>query len=144
MSPATVLQVRFGDAIVLEGATVPATRLAGGDVLDFTLYWRAEAPPAFDYSVFAHLVDGAGNKVAQLDWQPRDPAGLLPATAWPVGQPVVDAQHLALPVKLPPGEYRLMVGLYNWQDGQRLPARADGGAALVEGDAVAVATLQVH
>ena len=116
----TTLDVRFGDSIRLTGADVPAA-VNRRDGLTWTLRWQATAPVPFDYTVFAHLLDEQGDKVAQLDWQPHDTAGLLPATAWPV----VDTQTLALPADLPPGNYRLIVGLYNWQDGTRLPVQGD-------------------
>ena len=121
----TPLDVQFGDAIRLTGADVPAT-VKRGDDLTWTLRWQATAPVSFDYTAFVHLLDDAGNKVAQLDWQPHDTAGLLPATAWPVRRPVVDTQTLAVPADLPPGTYRLIGGLYNWQDGTRLPVHGDG------------------
>jgi hypothetical protein len=91
--------------------------------------------------VFAHLLDAAGNKVAQLDWQPYDVAGRLPTSAWVAGRPVVDSQVLALPDDLPSGEYRLIVGLYNWEDGRRLPAQ---GADAEPGDVVTVATVEIR
>ena len=122
--PATVLDTQFGDAIRLDGATGPSLASAG-DALTFTLYWQTVAPVATDYTTFAQLVNAQGNKVAQLDWQPHDNAGLLPTSAWVVARPVVDTQTLALPPDLPPGEYWLHIGMYQWQDGSRLPVAGD-------------------
>ena len=118
------LDVRLGDSIRLTGADVPAA-VKRGDDLTWTLRWQATAPVPFDYTAFVHLLDDQGEKATQLDWQPHDTAGLLPATAWPVGRPVVDTQTLPLPADLPSGTYRLIVGLYNWQDGVRLPVQGD-------------------
>jgi hypothetical protein len=112
----------------------------GEDVV-FTLHWRAIQPPAFDYSVFAHLLDQNGNKVAQLDWQPHDAISRLPTTAWIVGDPVLDTQILSVPADLPAGNYQLIVGIYNWQDGQRL---AVAGANAGPGDVVAIGNIQVE
>jgi hypothetical protein len=95
----------------------------------------------FDYTAFAHLIDAQGNKVAQLDWQPRDPLGLLPTTSWPQGWPVVDAQRLPLPPDLAAGDYTLLVGFYNWQNGKRLPAQ---GAGVIGGDAVGLGPLYIE
>ena len=139
--PATLLDVRFGETIALDGVTAPDAALEAGGELPFTLYWQATGPVDKDYSVFAHLLDAAGNKVAQLDWQPHDVAGRLPTSAWIPGQPVVDSQVLALPDDLPSGAYRLIVGLYNWEDGRRLPTQ---GAGAEPGDVVTVATVQVN
>jgi hypothetical protein len=48
---------------------------------------------------------------------------------------VNDLMTLDLPVTLPPGDYTLIAGLYDWQSGERLPAsgaaaRPDGAAQL--------------
>lgn len=136
----TALDVRFGDVLRLEGVTLPDQVEAGSD-LRFTLTWRAEAPIPFDYAVFAHLLDEQGERVAQLDWQPTDRAGVLPMTAWVVGAPVVDSQRLPLPATLSPGVYRLAVGVYNWQDNTRLPAH---GTAVRPGDVVEFGPIRVE
>ena len=119
---------------------MPATVKAGGD-LTWTLHWQAAAPQPVDYTVFVHLLDEQGEKAAQLDWQPHDTAGLLPATAWPVGRPVVDTQTLALPADLSPGSYRLVVGLYDWRDGARLPVQ---GAGALSGDMLDLGSVRVE
>lgn len=139
--PATPLAATFGDQIVLEGVTLPERVVSVGAELPFTLHWRAIRPPLMDYSVFAHLLDSNGNKVAQLDWQPQDIIGKLPVTTWMVGEPVVDKQVLALPTDLPPGSYQLGVGLYNWQDGQRLAVTEPG---LEIGDIVMIGKIEAE
>ena len=45
-----------------------------------------------------------------------------------------------LPATLPPGEYKVIAGLYNWQSGERLPVR--GKAARADG-AVQLGTIQI-
>lgn len=139
-APAQRLPATFGEQIVLDGVTVATEPLVAGTALPFTLFWRAQQPPTFDYNLFAHLLDAADNKVAQLDWQPHDAIGKLPATAWVVGQPVVDSQSLPLPPTLPPGVYRLIVGWYHWQDNTRLPVTGPHSAA---GDVVMVGQFEV-
>ncbi|MEM7530863.1 MAG: DUF2079 domain-containing protein [Chloroflexota bacterium] len=131
----TPLHVRFGESIQLDRAELfdihmMTTALASdkaksysqfSSVLPFALTWRTDAPIGLDYSVFAHLLDSEGNKIAQLDWQPYDAVSRLPTSSWIVGQPVVDRQELVLPETISAGVYELIVGLYYWQDGQRLP-----------------------
>jgi hypothetical protein len=91
-----------------------------------TLYWQALAKPDFDYSAFVHLIDGQGRIVAQEDQGPGAAAG-YPPTSWLIGDIVADQHVLDLPSQLPPGSYRLRVGVYNWATGQQLPvAAADG------------------
>jgi hypothetical protein len=139
-APQTPLDVDFGGMIRLVGADLPTQAHAGAE-LPFTLHWRASAPVDFDYTAFAHLLDAQGNKVAQLDWQPHDALGTLPATSWPQGWPVTDKQLVPLPSDLAPGDYTLLVGLYNWQNGSRLPAQGQG---VMGGDAVQIGPLRIE
>lgn len=138
-TPATPLDARFGEAIRLDGVTLPTTAQPATG-LPFTLYWQATAPLDQEYTVFVHLLDAAENKVAQLDWQPQDATGPLPTTAWQPGRPVVDSQTLGLPSELAPGLYRLVMGLYDWRDGTRLPAH---GSQALPGDVVELGTIEI-
>jgi hypothetical protein len=139
-TPQTTLDIDFGGMIGLIGADVPAQAQAG-EGLPFTLHWRAAAPVDFDYTAFVHLLDAQGNKVAQLDWQPHDRMGVLPTSTWPQGWLATDTQILPLPADLPPGDYTLLVGLYNWQNGNRLPAQ---GENVIGGDAVRLGPVRIE
>ena len=86
--------------------------------LPLTLYWRAEAPLAADYVVFMHLMDAAGNVVAQGDAPPR--AGRYPTHWWEPGEVIADQHMIPLPADLPPGDYRVRTGLYRPDTGERL------------------------
>lgn len=137
---ATQLDARFGDAVGLAGADVTAQARAG-QALPFTLTWQAAATPETDFSVFAHLLDGAGEKVAQLDWQPHDAWGPRPMTTWLSGETLADTQTLTLPATLPAGEYTLIVGVYDWQTGARLPVQ---GTNAGPGDVVQVGVVHIE
>jgi hypothetical protein len=50
--------------------------------------------------------------------------GTYPAGAWRTGDTVRD--HLTLTANLPPGEYKVLMGVYYWQTGERLPITLDG------------------
>jgi len=111
---------RLDDGIVLLGyEVVPAVVHAGGSVR-MTLQWAAEAVPAADYTVFAHLVDASGRLVAQADGPPR--GGDYPTRVWLPGDRVPDQRVIQVPSDAPPGEYHLLVGMYRLETGQRLPA----------------------
>lgn len=112
----------FGDALLLRGATVAR---APGQLL-VTPAWDVRARPAADYAVFVHLLDSAGNTVARVDIPPGGGAG-QPTSAWQPGRQIAVPLPLALP-DLPPGDYRVTLGLYDAQTGQRLPF-AGGTAA---------------
>jgi 4-amino-4-deoxy-L-arabinose transferase-like glycosyltransferase len=113
------LAALFGDAITLTGYTLGPTPTG----LDLALFWEARAPVRTDYTVFVHLVDAAGEIVAQADGQPR--GGTYPTSIWDVDERIVDEHS----VSAPPGEYQIYVGLYQWQTMARLPVASDGVAA---------------
>lgn len=95
------------------------------DELRVTLDWTATEAIPGDYTVFMHLFDAAGNKIAQSDAPPR--AGFWPTSRWRPGEPVTSTHRLALPAGLPTGHYTLGAGMYDPATGDRLFAYdADG------------------
>jgi hypothetical protein len=76
------------------------------------------------YAVFIHLADDAGRVWAQSDSVPVN--WTRPTTGWVPGEYVADTHALTLPDDLPPGEYRLWVGLYDPQTGNRVPVAGAG------------------
>ena len=127
------VEVGFGDRIMLLGYD---QEVAAGD-LKLTLYWQAEQPLNPNWTVFVHLVDATGTLKSQHDGQPRD--GHYPTSVWDQGE-VVDDQHLLpLPDGLADGTYRVEVGLYSTESGERLPTLDDDGNSI--GDCAPLATL---
>lgn len=96
-----------------------------GDILGITTFWLADEPvPPGEYMVFVHLRNSAGQTVVQRDTPPWQ--GLFPPESWTPGELVAESLDLALPDVLPPGEYRLVMGLYHPSSQARYPALADG------------------
>ncbi len=106
----------FGQQLTLTGATV-SMPLNSGRPVDVTLSWQAAAKPAKDYSIFIHLLNGAGSTVSQHDGWPA--GGARPTTSWQPGETITDGHALITPTNLPPGAYKLEVGAYD-ASGQRL------------------------
>jgi hypothetical protein len=71
------------------------------------------------YSVFVHLLDGNSVMWAQHDGVPLN--GLQPTTHWVVGETISDTHELTLPIDVPPGRYRLDVGMYLPETMEHLP-----------------------
>ena len=140
-APQRPIQAQFGESIALDGVSLPSSSVEPGDELAFTLFWRALDKPDMDCTAFAHLLDADGNKVAQLDWQPRDAAGLRPASTWQPGESIAGSESLSIPAELAPGVYRMIVGMYNWQNGDRLPVQGQDAAL---DDVVTVASIEVE
>jgi 4-amino-4-deoxy-L-arabinose transferase-like glycosyltransferase len=82
------------------------------------LYWQAEGTPTADYTTFVHLRDNANQNAAQKDQPPAQ--GQYPTSLWDAGEIIVDEVTLSL-AEVPPGEYTLVVGLYDFATGARLP-----------------------
>jgi hypothetical protein len=94
-----------------------------GDALHLTLAWRALVTPRDSATVFIHLIDEAERPVAGWDYTPL--GGSAPTylwfPKWLPGQTFTDPYRLLLPDHLPPGDYRLEVGMYGMTSQRRLP-----------------------
>jgi len=139
VQPQQPSEVRLGAELELEGFDAPASIEASMPVT-LTLYWRAVAPPADDYTVFIHLLGPEGNVVAQADSQPQ--MGQYPTGDWDAGEQVIDSYELALPADLPSGDYRLQVGMYRLTTGERLPVQQTDGQPWPD-NAILLKTYQV-
>ena len=122
------LERDFGQFARLRSFSVnlrPADKL-----LAVALQWQVlhEAPAV--YKVFLHLTNANGDIVAQLDALPTGEKILT--TGWIPGEIIADEFLLNLPTTLPPGQYRLLAGLYDQQSGQRLLAGQNDHLVLFE------------
>jgi hypothetical protein len=121
LTDATTSDTKFGDQIALDGYRLEHN---GGE-LAAALQLQALRHPDRDYTVFLHVEDPSGKLVAQSDAQPRD--GAYPTSIWDAGEQVVSEWHIRLPDASAAGKYRLWMGLYDGQSGERLPVRASDG-----------------
>jgi hypothetical protein len=119
---------RFGASLYLQGYTLEAAEVRPGETLALTLFWTADEPANHYWSVFTHLVGPDGQPVGQDDQAPYD--GLFPPTRWDEGIIVDDEYAIPVGPDAPPGEYRLVVGMYDWRTGERLPLFNPDGQAL--------------
>ncbi|HRL14320.1 MAG TPA: hypothetical protein PKX07_20735, partial [Aggregatilineales bacterium] len=118
---------RFGDTITLESVTLSGDTVTAGDALQVRLTWRADAPISARYKVFVQLLNPDGTLATQRDSEPG--GGRLPTITWTPGEPVNDNHALLIPEALPPGDYRLILGLYDADDPlARLPVSTGGDA----------------
>lgn len=93
-----------------------------GNTIQLHAAWQAMQPLEFDYSFFVHVVNGDGSeRVAQVDTQPQ--GGARPMTTWRVGEIITDTYEVTIPQDAPDVNYRVIVGVYNWQTGERLSRR---------------------
>jgi hypothetical protein len=124
----------FADQIALLGYEIrpgePRARIAPlegadqreidpGQPVQINLYWRALTAMSVDYTLFIHMMNEKGERVAQRDLPLRYED--YPSSRWRAGELVIDRADMALPA-LPPGDYRLVIGLYDPASGAALPA----------------------
>lgn len=126
-----VVSRAFGDVAELTGYRLdvldarPDGAVAGG------LYWRARGQPDRDYTIFVHLAHPGEPPVAQFDAPPQ--GGAYPTSLWRPGDEVYHPFRMALGTDIPPGEYALLVGLYDPATGRRLEIAPGPIGRVVEG-----------
>lgn len=103
------LPVAFSAPIRLDGYELVSTRIKASDALVLVLYWRGQGGIEKDYTVSVQLIDSKGNRVAGYDKEPKHSRS--PTSTWLANDLVSDA--IQFPVAVPPGTYRLSIGLYD-------------------------------
>jgi hypothetical protein len=132
----------FGDGIHLIGYDLDRAEAAPGDAVTLRFYWQAAAPPPENYSLFVHLMPADEVRViTQADGNPAVPARLTQTWDDPTEMLISPPFTLVLPPDLPAGEYRVMIGLYNFETGVRLPVTDAAGDPA--GDALELARITV-
>jgi uncharacterized membrane protein len=116
-SPLLPARARFGPLALVE-ATSPATILSPGGQAPVELLWQALRPPGETLVVVVQLLGAGDLLIANLEEQPAQ--GRYPTTNWTTNELVRDRHTLQLPEGIPPGDYRLIVGVYRAADLVRL------------------------
>ena len=114
----------FGEnQIALLSAEPVGSPTPGGQIKLLTR-WQALRPLDQDYTVFFHAEGPDGSRWGQQDTMPQN--GKLPTSSWQPGQVIEDQYQLALAADAPvSSDYRYLLGLYQWQTGERLTSGAD-------------------
>jgi hypothetical protein len=131
----------LGSLVRLIGYDVIVPELRPGDPLELVLYWQALAKLNRDYTVFVHVVNASGQIAAQWDAMPRGNA--FPTTHWPIGTAIDDPHQVPLPPSLPVGEYRIVLGMYHVQTGERLPVVGSDGESIPDAAIVLKRSIKV-
>ena len=109
----------FDDKMALLAVDLPGEPLQAGGILPVQLRWQSLAGMTEDYTVFLQVLNDQDQIVGQVDAWPVQ--GTNPTSQWQPGEIVDDAYEIQLAGDLPPGNYRLQVGLYLLATLRRLP-----------------------
>lgn len=121
--PQQALDLRFGEALVLEGVAL-AERATPSDVVYLDAWWQADAPLALDYSLGLYLRAADGSAVAELNGalSGDDTRG---SSQWNARQAYAVRYRLVLPTDLPPATYTLAARVYHFATPEQ-PLRVNG------------------
>jgi len=104
--------------IQLRGYELTRNEAVVGQPFLIYLYWQSQQRTDQNLSAFVQLTDGAGKSIAQADYLLG--GWLYPTSAWSVGQMAAMPTLFFIPPNTPPGRYKLQVGIYQAETGQRL------------------------
>jgi heme/copper-type cytochrome/quinol oxidase subunit 2 len=94
---------------------------ARGQPLPVQLTWETRHLPDRNYWLFAHLLGPDGQRYDQIDMP-------YPTTDWTPGRFVKTNLPLTIPEDAPAASYRVLIGLYDPESGQRLPLTSEHAA----------------
>ena len=131
------IDINFANVVDLVGYELTADTDAG-KTLAVTLFWRVLDRPTADMVPFIHLEDNW-----QYRWSQKEIAA-YPSAQWEVGEVIIERVTIPITPGLPPGQYRLRVGLFNPVSGEALPrydevGRYAGDAYFIENVSLAAA-----
>lgn len=118
----------FADRIALLDIDLPQAELQPGGQLPLEIVWQGLTPMSEDYTVFVQVLDAQDRLVGQVDAWPVQ--GTFPTSQWAPGEVVRDPYVVQLGSDLPPGDYKLNVGLYLLATLQRLAVIDASGVAV--------------
>jgi hypothetical protein len=134
--PAHRLEAQFGEVTKLSGYTLSDRQVTADKVLSVYLYWQSLEETDVAYRAFVHL--GENPVWGQHD---DDPACRLPTSVWRTGQTTVGQFRVTPSPEAPPGDYPLVIGLYDPTTGERLPILDPHGQPI--GDSLILTTVRV-
>jgi len=127
-SPEHIVDAKFDQFAKFLGYDLES--IQANETLTVTLYYEGLQPTAIDYTQFVHLYHPELGMAAQVDSKPQQ--GQNPTNVWVVGEILTDTIVLNPSDEAPSGAYRLQIGLYHPQTGERVPTYGSDGAPLAD------------
>jgi len=123
-------EFQFGDQIRLLGYELEPTEPTPGETLSLSLYWQALKEIDQDYWLLIQIVDEDGEAHLTKDGSPS--ASRYATDLWKEGDIFCFQHRLYLPSDMPPGRYRLELGVHLFGTWEWLPVRDEKGTFLGE------------
>lgn len=139
------VEANLDGVVRLVGFTIDTRRAWPGGRIPVTLYWQAQTPISEDYHIFVHLEGDEETGSAPGMWGQADGRPVCwtyPTYDWRPGQIIAD-QH-AMPIKpdTPPGNYTILVGMYQPETDARLGVLDEAGNPVT--DSVKLTTVSIR
>jgi len=141
-APAQIVNRALGGQVTLKGVDLSPPPWGPGQTVVISTYWQAQRQPDRDYKIFVHVKDASGQVVASFDHYPFEsshqylihhtvlnedylegqsledfasyPAtGLIPTRLWVPGNTLKETITITWPDTIPPGSYRIAIGMYD-------------------------------
>ena len=114
----------FGETISLQGWNLPdGVSVRACQEVPFESWWRALDAPGADLGIGLVLADATGQGVARVDAEPSGARTL----DWAAGTYHLDGRTLRVPCDLPPGDYPLLIGMFDMVSTEPLPIYTPDG-----------------
>ncbi len=135
------VQANLENKALLLGYALDKDSYRPGETARLSLYWLGLQQMPQDYKVFVHLVNERDSqKFGQHDGHPV--YGFTPTTRWEPGELVVDEHQVPLGETIPPGIYRLLVGMYRPDVMKNLVVRQ--APQVLPGDRIALTQIEIQ
>jgi|GEM_PF-676054 len=117
--------VPIGTFATLVGTNNLPASVHAGATFTLNVVWQARGTGDLPYTVFVHVLDPAGQIVAQADRMPGN--GQRATTTWAPGEYLQDRYDFTIPQNAVAGSYSVELGMYDAQTGKRLPVTLASG-----------------
>ena len=117
--------VRFGDDIRLDGWTLnDSVEIQPCQTISVDTWWQTDSISDKLYSSTLVIADENGQGLVNADDMP---GGYYPTPLWQPDQHYFDERYLTVPCDIPPGQYNLLLGLYDIETVINLPVNTPNG-----------------
>ena len=147
LQPDRIVNANLGQQLQLLGVTLPvrekqplSMKAEGETDIDLTIYWQALQPVDGNYTMFVQVLNSQNQLMTSRDVQPI--SGNYPTSLWQPDEVVSEKLTLSLPATIAAGDYRLVVGMYDLNSGQRLTA-VDNQGQIYQDNMVVLTTIQM-